>query len=281
MKLTSEQFLQLPNKCITLLGMSGVGKTTLAAKLSDNWYHYSGDYRIGTRYLRKSILDDIRRRSLEVPFLRDLFRTNSIRIGIHITKDNLTPVTNFLGKIGNIEYGGLPLKEFKRRQTMHRQAEIAAMNDVPKFIQRSRDINGVHHFLNDAGGSICELECPGVIRVLAANTVIVYIQTSDEMEQTLIDRALKRPKPMYYRETFLEDKLSDFMTARGYLDTDQIVPDEFMQWVFPKLFHSRIPRYQALANEYGYTVQAADIAQVNGEEDFIQLVAEAIARRRS
>ncbi|HCE35788.1 MAG TPA: ATPase, partial [Gammaproteobacteria bacterium] len=53
MKLSAEQFKQSKNKCLTLLGMSGVGKTHLSKLLSneDEWYHYSGDYRIGAEYL--------------------------------------------------------------------------------------------------------------------------------------------------------------------------------------------------------------------------------------
>ena len=51
MKLTASEFTKWPNKAITLLGMSGIGKTTLANKLpKSKWFHYSGDYRIGTKY---------------------------------------------------------------------------------------------------------------------------------------------------------------------------------------------------------------------------------------
>jgi GTPase SAR1 family protein len=50
MRMTRSEFLAWPHKAITLLGMSGVGKTTLAYKLpASKWFHYSGDYRIGTK----------------------------------------------------------------------------------------------------------------------------------------------------------------------------------------------------------------------------------------
>ena len=58
MRLTVEQYRQWEHKKVTLVGMSGVGKTHLSSLLRDhNWFHYSGDYRIGMRYLDEDILD--------------------------------------------------------------------------------------------------------------------------------------------------------------------------------------------------------------------------------
>src|SRR5205823_4191310 len=93
MRMTRSEFLAWPHKAITLLGMSGVGKTTLAYKLpSDQWFHYSGDYRIGTKYLAEPILDNIKRQAMKVDFLRDLLRNDSIYISSNITVHNLQPV---------------------------------------------------------------------------------------------------------------------------------------------------------------------------------------------
>ena len=69
MKMTAQEFLDWKTKHITLLAMSGAGKTTLADKLpKSKWYHYSGDYRIGTKYLKEPILDNIKRHAMSVPF---------------------------------------------------------------------------------------------------------------------------------------------------------------------------------------------------------------------
>src|SRR4030066_368564 len=161
MKLSAKEFKAWNNKCITLLGMSGVGKTRLAVRLGRrNWFHYSGDYRIGTRYLDQAILDHIKQQAMQVPFLRELLRSDSIFIRNNITVDNLQPVSSFLGKLGNPEKGGLPLAEFKRRQELHRQAEIAAMKDVPEFIRKAQEIYGYKNFVNDAGGRLGELDAP-------------------------------------------------------------------------------------------------------------------------
>lgn len=278
MKMTAQEFLQWESKSITLLAMSGAGKTTLANKLpKQKWFHYSGDYRIGTKYLEEPILDNIKRRAMDVPFLRELLLSDSIYICSNVTVENLSPVSSFLGKIGNPALGGLPLAEFKRRQALHHQAEIAAMRDVPDFIRKAEEIYGYKHFLNDAGGSVCELDCPEVLEVLAQHTLLVYIKIPPSLEQTIIERAKSDPKPLYYREAFLDEQLAAFMAEKGYSDTDSIVPDEFVTWVFPKLFHSRLPRYQAIADRYGYTVDADAIAQVRGEDDFIRIIADAIA----
>jgi hypothetical protein len=279
MKMSPQEFLDWQTKRITLLAMSGAGKTTLANKLPKaKWFHYSGDYRIGTKYLREPILDNIKRQAMSVPFLRDLLLSDSIYISNKITVDNLAPVSTFLGKVGDPAQGGLSLQEFKRRQNLHRQAEIDAMNDVPEFIHKAEDIYGYHHFINDAGGSVCELDSPEVLETLAQNTLIIYIKIPPALEQTIIERAKTDPKPLYYREAFLDDKLAEFMSLKNYDSTDVMPPDEFVSWVFPELFKSRLPRYQAIADRYGYTVDANDVATVKNEDDFIQLITAALAK---
>jgi hypothetical protein len=280
MKMTPQQFLDWESKSITLLAMSGAGKTTLANKLPrEKWFHYSADYRIGTKYLGEPILDNIKRQAMEVPFLKKLLLSDSIYIHNNITFDNLAPISSFLGKLGNPALDGLSIKEFKRRQALHHQAEIAALNDVPAFIHKAEDVYGYKHFLNDAGGSACELDNPEVLETLAKHTVILYIKIPEYLEQTIISRAKTDPKPLYYREAFLDEKLAEFMALNNYNNPDLIPPDDFVSWVFPELFKSRLPRYQAIADQYGYTVDANDVAKVSNEDEFIQLIAEAIGNK--
>lgn len=281
MKLSREKFLNAEHKRITLLGMSGVGKTRLASILRKNdWFHYSGDYRIGTHYLDEAILDNIKLQAMQVPFLRDLLQSDSIYICNNITADHLKPVSSFMGKVGNPEQDGLNLEEFKRRQNLHREAEIAAMNDVSSFVKKSQDIYGYKHFINDAGGSVCELDNPTVIKTLARHTLILYIQATKKDEENLIKRAETDPKPLYYREEFLDEQLKIYMAENNYEYVALINPDEFVRWIFPRLFYARIPRYEAIAEEYGYTITTDELAKVQTEDDFINLVADAIARKQ-
>ena len=277
MKLNRREFVNWQQKSITLLGMSGVGKTRLAYVLRNNhWFHYSGDYRIGTHYLDEPIIDNIKKQAMQIPFLRDLLRSDSIHLANNIGIDNLAPVSSFLGKVGDPELGGFGLKEFKRRQELHRQAEIAAMGDVPEFIRKAHQVYGYDNFINDAGGSLCELNSREVIESLAEHTLILYIKASKSDEAKLIQRAEHQPKPMYYQEAFLEKYLALFMQERGLEYVATVNPDEFVRWVFPLLFYARIPRYEAIAEEFGYSVNANEIAEIKNEEDFLTMIAATI-----
>jgi hypothetical protein len=40
-----------------------------------------------------------------------------------------------------------------------------------------------------------------------------------------------------------------------------------------------VPRYEAIAEPYGYTVRSTEVAQVRDERDFLQLIEQAIARK--
>lgn len=280
MKLSVEDFRAWENKCITLLGMSGVGKTWLSNILMrDKWFHYSGDYRIGTRYLDEPILDNIKQQAMQVPFLRELLRSDSIYICNNITVHNLQPVSSFLGKLGNPEAGGLPLKEFKHRQELHKRAEIAAMKDVPKFIQSAKKIYGYKHFVNDAGGSICELDDEKVNQVLSKHTLILYIRASEKEKEELIRRAEQDPKPLYYREAFLDEQLAIYMQERKLEYVALIDPDEFVRWIFPRLIESRIPRYETMTERYGYSITTDELAKVKDSASFLQILEGAIARQ--
>jgi hypothetical protein len=279
-KFSIEEFRAWQNKKVTLLGMSGVGKTYLSTLLcGHNWFHYSGDYRIGTRYLDEPILDIIKQQAMQVPFLRDLLRRDWIYIRNNIKVDDLGPVLSFVGKLGDPERGGVPLEEFVQRQAQYREAEIAAMLDVPEFIRKSREIYGYRHFVNDVGGSVCELDDPSVINLLVKHTLILYIQVTDkEEEKKLIDRAQSDPKPLYYRPDFLQEQLGIYLQDNGMSYAAEMDPDEFTRWIFPRLFSSRIPRYESIAQPHGYTVTSREVSEVRDEEDFLQLLESAISR---
>ena len=280
MKFKLEEFRAWENKRVTLVGMSGVGKSYLSAKLrGDNWFHYSGDYRIGTRYLNEHIIDMIKAQAIRIPFLKDLLRNDWIYFKNNIRINDLGPVLSFVGKLGDPERGGVEIGEFIERQAIYHQAEVDAMYDIPHFIEKAQKIYGYPHFVNDVGGSLCELDDPGVMDLLVDNTLILYIQvTNKEQEQLLIERAVSDPKPLYYRPDFLQHHLEIYFAETGLEYAAQIDPDEFARWVFPRLFHSRLPKYDAIA-ELGYTVTSEEVARVENDADFIRLLETAIERQ--
>lgn len=281
MHISAQEFLESERKAITLMGMSGVGKTTLAHKLPrSHWFHYSGDYRIGSRYLSEPIIDNLKEKAMSIPFLRDLLMNDSIYIGNNLSFHNLALISTFLGKIGNPALGGLQPEEFKRRQGLHREAEISAMYDISRFIEKARKIYGYPHFINDAGGSICELNDPNVIRHLAEHTVIFYIEADDSLEQMLIKRAIADPKPIYYQDEFLDRHLSEYLSESGINSIDNIDPDKFVQWIFPKSIRHRKPLYRQIADEFGYTLGAQAINEADDEQQVVELLAQTLANGR-
>ncbi len=281
MRMTPEEFRSSPAKRITLLGMSGVGKTRLSSLLPrEQWYHYSGDYRIGSHYLDEPILDNIKRKMMRIPFLRDLLRSDSIHINNNISFENLHPVSSFLGKVGDPDKGGLSLTEFQRRQQLHHDAEVATMLDVPRFIEKARVVYDYTNFINDAGGSLCELDSPKVMQTLAEHTLILYIRATRSDRERLVERAISDPKPLYYPPDFLLQRLNEYRRQQHIDYVAMIDPDEFSRWVFPQLFESRIPRYDAIAAEYGYTISSEEVYELQTEDDFMQLVERALQREK-
>jgi len=277
MRMKLREFRAWKNKALTFMGMSGVGKTTLAGKLpKSTWFLYSGDYRIGTKYLSEPILDNIKKQAMQIPFLRELLRSDSIYIANNITVDNLAPLSTFVGKLGDPRLGGLALQEFKRRQSLHRQAEICAMREIGEFIVKAQEIYGYSKFVNDAGGSVCELNDEQTIAHMGEHTLVVYIHADESLEQALIDRQVDYPKPLYYQQQFLDAQLTIYLHEQGLQSSDQMHPDAFVRWIFPRLLAHRRPLYKSIAQRYGCTVQAKAIETVRDEADVLALVESAL-----
>jgi len=277
MKLSAKEFRSEKNKRVTLLGMSGVGKTHLAKLIGENggWYHFSGDYHIGANYLKDEIINNIAKKMKQDPWLQNLLDNESISVNSQVTFDNLEPISTFLGKVGNPEEGGLAIDEFIHRQELFLDAEIKAMYDVPDFIKKSQQ-SGYNNFINDAGGSLCELDDEKLYQLLAKNTLIIYIKANKEAKRVLIERSKNQPKPVYYHPDFFESALSSYLEKNSLDYVAQINPDAFVRWVFPKLIEDRLEKYQTLANQYGYTIKSDDLYQCNSADDVVNLISESL-----
>ena len=282
---TSSEYLDAPHKAVALFGMSGLGKTTIANLLRQqgNWFHYSVDYRIGTRYMGEHIADNFKRAAMKVPFLRELLLSDSVYIASNLTFENLAPLSTYLGKPGDPQKGGIAFAEYVSRQRLHRAAEIAAMQDTVAFIQRAQEIYGYPHFLCDTSGSLCEVVDPAdaadpVLSKVAAHVLLVQIRGTEHDADELARRFDLAPKPMYYPEDFLHETWADYMAEKG-VSAAEVNPDDFIRWGFRRLLTHRLPRYDAIARHWGVTVDAEDVAKVRCEADFNTMVAAAIDAR--
>ena len=282
---TADDWRNAPNKHILLFGMSGLGKTYVSNLLRDqgDWFHYSIDYRIGTRYMGEYIADNAKAEAMKVPFLRDLLMTDSIYIGSNITFENLSPVASYLGKPGDPNKGGVPIDEYRRRQDQFRRAEIDALMDTSYFIRRAQSLYGYPNFICDTGGSICEWVDPDdandpIMTALAKECLCVWIEGSDAHIDELCRRFDKAPKPMSYQPEFLTKAWADYLTEKS-VSPDDVNPDDFIRWTYRKALDHRQPRYREMANRWGITVKAEDIYAVRSAEDFQELIARTLEAR--
>ena len=280
---SGQDFRDSPQKRVMLFGMSGLGKTYLSTMLraAGNWFHYSVDYRIGTRYMGEYIADNFKREAMKVPLLRELLLTDSVYIASNITFDNLAPLSTYLSKPGDPARGGVEFAEYCRRQSQHREAEVAAMLDAPRFIERARGLYGYENFVCDTSGSICEVvnaDDPSdpVMTALSNHLLPVWIQGSPEHRAELIRRFDRAPKPMYYQPDFLQTIWAEYLTQQGK-PADQVDPDAFLRFGYARLLEHRVPRYAAMAR-WGVTVSAQEVAAVKSRADFDTLIATAIDR---
>jgi len=279
---SAEEWRAAPKKKVLLFGMSGLGKTHVSNLLRDagGWFHYSIDYRIGTRYMGEHIADNFKREAMKVPLLRDLLMTDSVHITSNITFNNLAPLSTYLGKPGDPSKGGLPFAEYMERQEQHRVAEIAALLDTPRFIDRAEKLYGYDNFVCDSGGSICEVVDPEdptdpVMSTLAKSVLLIWIKGSEAHTAELVRRFDRAPKPMYYQPAFLEVAWREYLSENNLVE-DKVDPDTFVRWTYARAMAHRQPRYAAMAHNWGISVTAEEVARVRSDGDFADLIAKAL-----
>lgn len=279
---SADEWRSAPNKRVLFFGMSGLGKTHVSDMLrrQAGWYHYSVDYRIGTRYMGEHIADSFKAEAMKVPYLADLLRSDSIYIASNITFHNLSPLSTYLGKPGDPALGGLAWDEYRRRQALHREAEARAMSDTGHFIDRAKRLYGIDDFVCDSSGSLCEIVDPAnpndpVLTALAKDVLLVWIEGSDAHTQALIERFDRAPKPMCYNAAFLDQAWADYHIERG-LAEGAVDPDAFVRWTYAKALKHRQPRYRAMADNWGLRVAAEDLGAAIDPDGVVDVIARAL-----
>ncbi|MEO0991043.1 MAG: ATPase [Pseudomonadota bacterium] len=282
---TPDDWLGAKKKRVMLFAMSGLGKTHISNMLRDSggWFHYSVDYRIGTRYMGEHITDNFKSEAMKVPFLAELLRSDSIYVASNITFNNLAPLSTYLGKPGDPSKGGLPFDEYLKRQEQHRLAEVSAMLDTQHFIERAERLYGYENFICDTSGSICEVVDPEnpndmVLKQLSQSMLLVWIEGSDAHTAELVRRFDRAPKPMFYQRNFLHQAWQDYREDTGEAAED-VDPDRFVRWTYARALAHRQPRYRAIADHWGITVPADRLHGVHDAESFEALIAETLAMR--
>lgn len=280
----AKDWLGASEKRVLLFGMSGLGKTHISNMLraDGRWFHYSIDYRIGTRYMGEFIADNFKREAMKVPLLRELLLTDSVFISSNITFNNLAPLSTYLGKPGDPAKGGVPFEEYLRRQEQHRLAEISALKDTPHFVERAKSLYGYSNFVCDSGGSICEVVDPyagrdEVLDILEDNLLMVWIKGNDSHRAELIRRFDRAPKPIYYQPELLARLWSDYLKQED-LPAEKVDPDRFLRFAYARLLDHRQPRYEAMARR-GVTVTAEQVATIQTPADFETLIAQTLEAR--
>ena len=80
---------------------------------------------------------------------------------------------------------------------------------------------------------------------------------------------------MFYTEDFLNEHLKIYTDEKN-VEQNIMDPDDFVRWIFPKLLDYRKNKYEIIASEYGYTVSASDVSNIKNENEFLELIENAI-----
>lgn len=282
---TAQEWRDAAQKRVLLFAMSGLGKTYLSSMLRDtgDWFHYSIDYRIGTRYMSPHIVDMALSEAMKLPILKDLLMSDSIYIAPNVHTTDLKAISKYLGKPGDVSKGGLAWSEYTRRQAQFQVAEESALLDTGHFMERAEAIYGYPHFICDTGGSICEwvdVNDPNdpIMTELASKTLMIWIEGSDDHTAELVRRFDKEPKPMSYDPEFLLNTWNAYL-AEFEIQPNRVNPDDFIRWAFAKALAHRQPRYKAMAERWGLTIPMDAVAKVKSSEDFVDMIADALEMR--
>ena len=181
------------------------------------------------------------------------------------------------------EAQALAFREYMRRQEQHRVAETAALLDTARFADRAQELYGYDHFICDSGGSICEVVNPEdrsdpILTALSDAALMVWIKGSDAHTGELIRRFDRAPKPMYYQPEFLHSVWAEYLETNS-LTEGKVDPDAFVRWAYARALAHRQPLYEAMARNWGVTVTAEDVATITTQDDFENLIAQALEAR--
>lgn len=268
--------LQVKSKTFTLVGMSGVGKTSISQKLSaEGFFHYSIDYEIAHTHLKERIkecvVSKIKKQS---PLFESLIEKFAINLEISLTFDDLEIITMFV--IPQEENGKIILSKFLKNQNLYKDAEMHATQAFTHKAKLAFENYHMSGFINDATGSICEvaLSNNALLEQIRDCSTVIYLKATDEHQNMLIERSKDKVKPILYNYNFLIQNLKNYY-AISKVDDNFAIDKDFFLWVFPNLLEYRRKSYQEFIDKTkGIVVDINKLAKVRDSKDFLELIYE-------
>ncbi len=236
---------------IVLIGMSGVGKSHWANIYGKGGCVVSADDQIADKISYK---------------MRGA--------GIADEDENIDKLAAFVGKFGGERYGGFARDEFFSRQEIYLGAELEGSHDFLSMshapsLPRLYDTTGsfCEVFTKYAGGGAHRPMDGFFVDFMKGRACVVYLACGQQERKILLDRQLERPKPMVYDREFFEACLQDYRRQQSVAEED-IVPDDFLRFVFPKAIEHRSARYAELARVTVMTFELESLLQKNPPSTF-------------
>lgn len=104
---------------------------------------------------------------------------------------------------------------------------------------------------------------------------MVWIRGTDGHTDELVRRFDAAPKPMAYQPQFLTKAWDSYLLETGKAPS-KVDPDAFIRWTYAKALAHRQPLYEAMARNWGVTVDASDMATVRDAADFTSVIGAAL-----
>ncbi len=232
-----------PQKRIMLFGMSGLGKTHISNLLraDGGWFHYSVDYRIGTRYMGEHIADNFKREAMKVPLLRELLMigfgvisapTSPSTTSPHCRPISASPATRRRAACRGTEY--------LHRQEQHRDGRNGRHAGHRAFHPRARKnftattISSATPPGRSARSLIPTIRPIRCCRPWRTHLLMVWIEGSDAHTQELIRRFDRAPKPMCYQPGVSGRLPGQSYLAEKSVAADKVDPDDFVRWTYAR-----------------------------------------------
>lgn len=268
---SKNDFRKIRNKILTVIGMSGVGKTHMSRSLDINkWFLYSVDYMIG-RMLEQEINNMIEG-GIQDERIRKLTQNGIVNINNRISVYNIELVSLLLepdDSLSDEEWS----KQVIAKQQLYLDAEVIASSKMVNTVYQMFDLYGYQNCFHDTTGSICEildtndLENDIIFQNISENSIILYIESLSSHIDTLVDRLNTNPKPISVNPTFCKTLLQSYILS----NSKNLSYYNFLRSCYKDIFLSRIAKYQKIA-QHGYTISASDASSITNERELFECI---------